>query len=91
VTSVRSQDEERLFEVNVAGTGLVMEACVRADVERVVYTSSAAVVGPAARGETADEGQLFTAGRLGIPNVASVHEASSRRCAWRHAACSSCA
>jgi hypothetical protein len=33
----------------------------------VVYTSSAAVVGPAARGETADEGQLFTAGRLGIP------------------------
>jgi dihydroflavonol-4-reductase len=62
VTSARSQDEERLFEVSVAGTGLVMEACVRADVERVVYTSSAAVVGPAARGQTADEGQLLARG-----------------------------
>ena len=68
MTSARSQDEERLFEVNVGGTKLVMEECLRADVERVVYTSSAAVVGPAARGETADEGQLFTAGRLGIPS-----------------------
>ncbi len=87
MTSARSQDEERLFEVNVAGTRLVMEECLRADIERVVYTSSAAVVGPAARGE----GQLFTAGRLGIPYVDSVHEASSGRCAWRHAACSSCA
>ena len=74
VTSGRSQDAERLFEVNVAGTRLVMEECLRADVERVVYTSSAAVLGPAARGETADEGQLFTAGRLGIPYVDSVHE-----------------
>jgi dihydroflavonol-4-reductase len=74
VTSARSVDAERLLEVNVAGTRLVMEECLRADVERVVYTSSAAVVGPAARGETADEGQLFTTGRLGIPYVDSVHE-----------------
>jgi len=52
-----------------------MEECLRAGIERVVYTSSAAVVGPAAQGETADETQLFTAGRLGIPYVNSVHEA----------------
>jgi dihydroflavonol-4-reductase len=52
-----------------------MEECLRAEVERVVYTSSAAVVGPAAHGKTADETQLFTAGRLGIPYVNSVHEA----------------
>jgi dihydroflavonol-4-reductase len=75
VTSVRPDDGERLFEVNVGGTKLVMEECLRADVERVVYTSSAAVVGPAARGKTADETQIFTAGRLGIPYVNSVHEA----------------
>jgi dihydroflavonol-4-reductase len=74
VTSVRPQDAERLFEVNVHGTKLVMEECLRAEVERVVYTSSAAVVGPAAHGKTADETQLFTAGRLGIPYVNSVHE-----------------
>jgi dihydroflavonol-4-reductase len=75
VTSVRPQDSERLFDVNVRGTKLVMEECLRAEVERVVYTSSAAVVGPAAQGKTADETQLFTAGQLGIPYVNSVHEA----------------
>jgi len=76
VTSVRPQDAERLFDVNVGGTRVVMEECLRADVERVVHTSSAAVVGPAVEdGKTADETQLFTAGRLGIPYVNSVHEA----------------
>jgi dihydroflavonol-4-reductase len=75
VTSVRPEDAERLFEVNVRGTKLVMEECLKAGVERVVYTSSAAVVGPAEPGRTADETQLFTAGRLGIPYVNSVHEA----------------
>jgi dihydroflavonol-4-reductase len=75
VTSVRPGDADRLFEVNVGGTKLVMNECLRADVQRVVYTSSAAAVGPAPRGKTADETQLFTAGRLGIPYVNSVHEA----------------
>lgn len=74
VTSVRPEDTERVFEVNVAGTKLLMEECLRAEVERVVYTSSAAAVGPAEEGKTADEGQLFTAGALGIPYVDSVHE-----------------
>jgi dihydroflavonol-4-reductase len=75
VTSVRPQDAERLFDVNVGGTKLLMQECLRAGVERVVYTSSAAAVGPAREGKTADENQLFTAARLGIPYVNSVHEA----------------
>ena len=75
VTSVRPRDAERLFQVNVGGTKLVMEESLRADVERAVHTSSAAVVGPAEPGKTADETQIFTAGRLGIPYVNSVHEA----------------
>jgi len=75
VTSVRPGDAERVFEINVGGAKLVMEECLRAGVERVVFTSSAAVVGPAPPGGTADESQLFTAGRLGIPYVNSVHEA----------------
>jgi dihydroflavonol-4-reductase len=75
ITSVRPGDTERLFEVNVGGTKLVMNECLRAEVERVVYTSSAAALGPAPPGKTADETQLFTAGRLGIPYVNSVHEA----------------
>jgi dihydroflavonol-4-reductase len=75
VTSVRSEDSERLFDVNVGGTKLLMDECLRAEVERVVFTSSAAAVGPAQGGKTADETQLFTAARLGIPYVNSVHEA----------------
>jgi dihydroflavonol-4-reductase len=75
VTSVRPRDSERVFEVNVGGTKLMMQECLRAGVERVVYTSGAAAVGPAQDGKAADERQLFTAGRLGIPYVNSVHEA----------------
>jgi dihydroflavonol-4-reductase len=75
MTSVDPDDAERLFAVNVGGTKLVLEECLRAGVERVVYSSSAAALGPAEPGQTADETQLFTAGRLGIPYVNSVHEA----------------
>ena len=75
VTSVRPADEARLFDVNVGGTKVVMEESLRAEVERVVYTSSAAAVGPATNGKAATETQLFTAARLGIPYVNSVHEA----------------
>ena len=75
LVSMRQEDEERLFEVNVGGTRIVLEEALRAGVERVVYTSSVAAIGPAERGQTADERQLFTAGHLGIPYVNSKHEA----------------
>ena len=75
LVSMRPADEERLFDVNVGGTRVVLEEALRAGVERVVYTSSVAAIGPAKRGETADERQLFTAGRLGISYVNSKHEA----------------
>ena len=75
MTSMRPADAGRLFEVNVGGARTVLGECLRADVGRVIFTSHAAALGPAERGETADEGQLFTAGHLGIPYVNSVHEA----------------
>ncbi len=75
VTSIRGADAERMFEVNVGGAKTVLGECLRADVARVVLTSSAAAIGPAPRGGTADETQLFTAGHLDIPYVSSVHEA----------------
>ena len=74
-TSLKSSDADRLFEVNVIGTRNLLEECMRAGVERVVYTSSVAAIGPAEAGSRADETQLFTAGRLGIPYVNSKHEA----------------
>ena len=74
--STRPADAERVFEVNVEGTRNVLEEALRAGVERVVYTSSAAAIGPApAPNEAADERQLFTAGHLDIPYVNSKHEA----------------
>jgi dihydroflavonol-4-reductase len=75
LTSLKPADAERLFEVNVEATRILLEECKRADVERVVYTSSVAAIGPAEPGGVANESQLFTAGRLGIPYVNSKHEA----------------
>jgi dihydroflavonol-4-reductase len=75
VTSVNPAHAELVRDVNVAGTKVVMEESLRAGVERVIFNSSAAVVGYAADGRTADENQEFNAGHLGIPYVDSVDEA----------------
>jgi dihydroflavonol-4-reductase len=73
--SLRERDRQRVFDVNVIGTRTLLEECLRAGVERVVFTSSAAAIGPAPPGGTADETQVFTAGHLGIPYVNCKHEA----------------
>jgi len=59
----------------------VLEEALRAGVERVVYTSSVAAIGPAAYGSTADESHAFRAGRHGVPYVNAKHEGRRRRCA----------
>jgi dihydroflavonol-4-reductase len=64
-----------LFHINVTGTRTVLEECLRAEVERVVHTSSVAAVGPAPPGGVADERQVWRGGELGIPYVDSKHEA----------------
>jgi dihydroflavonol-4-reductase len=66
---------ERLFALNVEGTRIVLEEALRAGVERVVYTSSVAAIGPAPSGATADESNVWDAGRYAIPYVDSKHEA----------------
>jgi dihydroflavonol-4-reductase len=73
-TSLRAS-ADTLFRVNVEGTRIVLEEALRAGVERVVHTSSVAAIGPAARGSTADETQMFRAGRFGLPYVNSKPEA----------------
>jgi dihydroflavonol-4-reductase len=75
-TSLRAPAAQ-LFRVNVEGTRVVLEEALRAGVERVVHTSSVAAVGPARRGSTADESQLFRAGRFGLPYVNAKREAES--------------
>jgi len=49
---------EQIYQVNVEGTRIVVEACLRAGVPRVVHTSSAAAIGIAPNGP-ADETTPF--------------------------------
>ena len=50
-----SPDRDEIRRNNVAGTRTVMEAALRAGVERVVYTSSVAALALRADGQAADE------------------------------------
>src|SRR5215210_8393227 len=73
-TNLRMASDD-LFRINVAGTRTVLEESLRAEVERVVHTSSVVAVGPAPPGGVADERQVWRGGELGIPYVGSKHEA----------------
>jgi len=64
-----------LFSIAVEGTRIVLEEALRADVERVVYTSSVAAIGPARAGQTADERSEWHGGRYSIPYLDAMHEA----------------
>jgi dihydroflavonol-4-reductase len=74
LASLQRRDRDHLFAVNVGGTRNVLSAALDAGVERVVYTSSVAAIGPARPDGAASEEQLFTAGNLDIPYVNSKHE-----------------
>lgn len=63
------------YAINVEATRIVLEEALRAGVERAVYTSSVAAVGPAPPGSVADETNVWDAGRYAIPYVDSKHEA----------------
>jgi dihydroflavonol-4-reductase len=57
VVGHRASDEARLHAVNVDGARTVLDLCARAGVERVVFTSSVAAIGPAGGpGHPRDEG-----------------------------------
>jgi dihydroflavonol-4-reductase len=66
---------QALWRANVEGTRVVLEEALRAAVERVVFTSSVAAVGPAPRGSTADETQPFPPAANAIPYVRAKREA----------------
>jgi dihydroflavonol-4-reductase len=66
---------ERAFALNVEGTRIVLEEALRAQVQRAVYTSSVAAIGPAPPGQAADESNVWDAGGYRIPYVDSKHEA----------------
>jgi dihydroflavonol-4-reductase len=75
-TNLRLPREE-MFALNVEGTRILLEEALRAGVERVVYTSSVAAIGPARRGSVATEATVWDAARYGIAYVDSKHKAES--------------
>ena len=75
LTSMRTADHGRVFDVNLGGTKVLAEEALEAGVTRFVHTSSVAAIGPAPAGGRADERQAFTAGGLGIAYMNSKHEA----------------
>jgi dihydroflavonol-4-reductase len=69
VVGHRARDDERLRAVNVDGARHVLAACRAAGVERVVFTSSVAAMGPAASpGHPRDEGAWMLDGDDGRPD-----------------------
>jgi dihydroflavonol-4-reductase len=67
----------RTFALNVEGMRIVLEEALRAGVERAVYTSSVAAIGPAPAGQSADETSVWEAGRYAIPYLDAKHEAET--------------
>jgi len=76
-TTNLSMPREEIFAINVEGTRIVLEEALRAEVERVVMTSSVAAIGPAPPGQSADESNVWDAGRYAIPYVDSKREAEA--------------
>jgi dihydroflavonol-4-reductase len=68
---------EPTLAINVEGTRILLEEALRAGVERVVYTSSVAAIGPAPKGSVATEANVWDAGRYRIAYVDSKHEAEA--------------
>jgi dihydroflavonol-4-reductase len=74
MTSLRAPADV-VWRANVETTRVVLEEALRAGVQRVVYTSSVAAVGPAPPGSTADERQRFPISAAAIPYVRAKRDA----------------
>jgi dihydroflavonol-4-reductase len=72
-TNLRKGADE-VLRVNAEGTRTVLDACLAERVERVVYVSSVAAIGPARRGGANDERHVHV-GPLGIPYADAKHAA----------------
>jgi dihydroflavonol-4-reductase len=74
-TSMRDEDRQTVFDVNVRGARIVFEEALAAQVARLVHTSSIGAIGVAKPKGTADETTGFEIGHLGIAYINSKHEA----------------
>src|SRR5947209_5793462 len=76
-TTKLSASRETVFALNVEGSRVVLEESLRAGVQRVVFTSSVAAVGPAPRDSVADERTIWDAGRYAVAYLDAAREAET--------------
>jgi dihydroflavonol-4-reductase len=60
VVSFMPKDEEKLYKINVEGTTNVVNACINAAVQKLVYVSSVAALGRIRKGEMINETMQWT-------------------------------
>src|SRR5512145_914920 len=68
---------EQIYTVNVEGTRAMLDACLRAGVPRVVYTSSVAAVGIAPHGKLGNEATPFDSLSASFAYADSKHRAEA--------------
>ncbi len=66
LVSYKKRDVHRQYGVNVVGTRNVMEAAFKAEVKRVIHTSSVAAMGIPKEGEIGNEELMYNLGGLGL-------------------------
>jgi dihydroflavonol-4-reductase len=66
LVSYRHSDYDELYRVNVLGTESVMNACLKASVQRVIHLSSIAGMGIPKEGEIGDEDFIYNIGGRGL-------------------------
>lgn len=60
MVSFEAKDKGRLFKINIEGTENIVNACINANVQKLVHVSSVAAIGRIRNGETLDEKMTWT-------------------------------
>jgi dihydroflavonol-4-reductase len=69
------KERPAMHDINVRGTAVVVEACMRSNVEKVVHTSSIATIGPAVHDNVMTEDTPYDPGSYPVGYRASKHAA----------------
>ena len=74
IYAVWHPNEKMIYDVNVAGSEIVLEAARKVGIKKVVYTSSIAAVGLGAKGELADENTKWNYGWMANAYIRSKYQ-----------------
>jgi len=60
IISFESKDENKLFKINIEGTGNVVNACINANIQKLIHVSSVSALGRMRNGEVVTEQMNWT-------------------------------